>query len=107
MTPTSTPPLADKCEGYNTGTPVGKNTIVHEEVRFWDFPDGGHVCFGGATGGVPNVTMIRISGIPTPEGRAVVAGNLLNNDIKYIKSTGEVYQGTFFNNGPFTDLTLQ
>lgn len=107
VTPTPTTPVADICEGYNTGTPVGSASITHQEVRFYTFPDGGHICFGGATGGLPRVTMIRLSGNNTPEGRAVVAGTLLNNNIKYIKSTGQVYQGTFFNNGPFTDLTLQ
>ena len=65
-------------------------SITHQEVRFYTFPDGGHICFGGATGGLPRVTMIRLSGNNTPEGRAVVAGTLLINNIKYIKSTRQV-----------------
>ena len=30
-----------------------------------------------------------------------------NNGIKYITADGKIYQGTYRNNGPFTDLTLQ
>lgn len=112
VTPTNTPtptttPVVDKCEGFNHGTPVGSVEVIHEQVRFTAFPDGGHICFAGATGGPPNNSMIRIDGLPIPEGRMVVNGLLLNNDIKYINAEGKIYLGTFANNGPFTDLTLQ
>lgn len=106
-TPTPTLPQANLCEGFNHGVDVGPQEVVHQQVRFTSFPAGGHVCFSGATGGPPSNSMVRINGLPTPEGRMVVNGVLLNNGIKYITADGKIYQGTYRNNGPFTDLTLQ
>lgn len=106
-TPTPTSPRFALCDGFNHSIDVGSQEVIHAQVRWWSFPDGGHVCFAGATGGPPNDSMVRIDGLPIPEGRMAVNGSLLNNDIKYITADGKVYQGTFRNNGPFTDLTLQ
>ena len=110
-TPTSTPPVGgvpgpSHCEGYPHTVVVGSSEVIKEQVRFTSFPDDNRICFWGATGGVPNGTMVRLSGKSTPEGRIAVNGQLNNNSIKYITTDGKIYRGTFKNAGIFTDLIL-
>lgn len=88
-TPTAIP--LDPCAGFPHSVLIDAETVDDNELAFFRAPIGSRVCHFGASGGAGSATIVYLDGVPSFQ--ITIAGTLLNNSIRYIDTSGTVYEG--------------
>lgn len=108
-TPTNTPaPLPPSlCDGYPYTVTMQGDEVVDNQISFTMFQEGSRLCHWGASGGPPDISLVRLSGSAAIIGKIVTNGSIRSVSIKYISPGGTKYRGSFKNNGIYTDMVLE